>query len=343
MSGAGILNGNIQTAEDERRSRARRQSVGPNPIFVLAPPRSLTSIVCAMLGQHPDLYGFPETQLLTTETLADKLAVGPRAPHRIRDGLLRVVAELYFGEQSDHTIALAGAWLRRRAHFSTGYVFELLAEKVSPVTPVEKSPDIVYGMRSLRRAISFFPNARFIHLVRHPWGYCESNLRYYRRFLERGRPLPFWMFCSAATAGGARLVDERNTGGRVLDPQRGWYLHNSRIRRFFDAIPEAQRMWIRGEDVIGQPDQSLSRIADWLGLRSDAEALDRMKHPERSRYASIGPSTAPYGNSRSFLEDPTLRPGTLRPYTLDGPLPWRSDNCGLQPRVKQLAVEFGYT
>jgi Sulfotransferase family len=343
MSTAGILNGNIRTAEDERRSRARRSSVGLNPIFVLAPPRSFTSIVCAMLGQHPDLYSFPETQLFTTETVADKLAVGPQTPHRIRHGLLRVVAQLYFGEQSDSTIALAGAWLRRRAHFSTGYVFELLAEKVSPLTPVEKSPDVVYDMASLRRALGFFPNARFIHLVRHPWGYCESNLLYYRRRLARGRQLPPWMFCSAAVAGGSGPADGRNTGGRVLDPQRGWYLHNSRIRRFCDAIPEAQSMWIRGEDVIGQPDQGLRRIADWLGLRSDAGTIDRMKHPERSSYASIGPSTAPYGNSRSFLENPTLRSDVVGPCTLDEPLPWRSDNCGFLPRVKQLAAEFGYS
>jgi hypothetical protein len=342
MSSAATLKGNTQTVDVERRLRAPHPMASVSPIFVLAPPRSFTSIVCAMLGQHPDLYGFPETQLFTTATLADKLTVDPHAPHRIRNGLLRVVAQLYFGEQNDHTVRLASAWLSRRAHFSTGYVFELLAERVSPLRPVEKSPDVVYEVASLRRALDFFPNARFLHLVRHPWGYCESNLRYYRTLLARGRQLPSWMFCSATTVDVADSGHQSNVDGRILDPQRGWYLHNSRIRKFFDVIPDAQRMWVRGEDVIGQPDEGLTRIAEWLGLRSDAEAIDRMKHPERSPYASIGPPTAPYGNSRSFLENPTLRPDTLRPYTLDGPLPWRSDNVGFQPRVKQLAAEFGY-
>ncbi len=324
-------------------SRARFEGVAAlAPIFVLAPPRSFTSIVCAMLGQHPQLYGFPETQLFTTETIAGKLRNGPLAGHRIRDGLLRVVAQLYIGEQTQASVRLARGWLLRRSHFNTGYVFELLAERVYPLIPVEKSPDIVYDIVSLQRTFKFFPQARFIHLLRHPRGYCDSNLRYYRALQERGQRLPPWMFCSAADSTPGAAAGNPNAAG-VLDPQKGWLSHNMRIRRFFESVPNEQKTWIRGEDLLTDPDQRLRQIADWIGLRTDPEALEQMKHPERSPYAFIGPPNARYGNSRTFLENPTLRPDLAKPYSLDGPLPWREDGQGFLPEVRRLASEFGYS
>src|SRR5579862_6331286 len=41
------------------------------PVLLLCPPRSFSSVVGAMLGQHPELYGFPELSLFAADTLAD--------------------------------------------------------------------------------------------------------------------------------------------------------------------------------------------------------------------------------------------------------------------------------
>ena len=46
--------------------------------------------------------------------------------------------------------------------------------------PVEKSPDVVYQMNALERIREMFPSVRFIHLLRHPRGHGESNLKYHR-------------------------------------------------------------------------------------------------------------------------------------------------------------------
>jgi hypothetical protein len=293
-----------------------------------------------MLGQHPQLYGLPESQLFTTATLAEKFGKSAKG-NRLRGGLLRLIAQLIYGEQTFSTVELAREWLRRRAHYSTGYVFELLASRVYPLIPVEKSPDIVYSMNCLERTIAFFPRARFIHLLRHPRSYCESNVRYYQRTRSIGKLPPAWLFCAndgtlSPPAAGSAEEDW------VLDPQRGWYMHNRRIREFLAPLPEDQHMWVRGEELLTEPDQTLHRIAEWLGLRCDAEAIDEMKHPERSDYAFIGPTNAPYGNSRTFLEDPTLRPELIAPQSLEEPLPWREDRQGFFWAVKHLASQFGY-
>jgi hypothetical protein len=314
------------------------------PIFLLAPPRCFTSVVCAMLGQHPQMYGFPETQLFTSANLAQQWGGNLEAKYRIRHGLLRVVAQLYFGEQTEVTVKLARGWLRRRAHFNTGFVFELLAQRVSPLIPVEKSTDVVYHIDSLHRMYGFFPQARFIHLLRHPRGHGESNVSYYRKGAEQGRPphLP-WLFRSHLNIRHPTGEGWRPLTTGILDPQHGWYVHNKNILKFLESVPDDQQMRVRAEDLLTDPDRGLKEIADWMGLRTDDEAIEAMKHPERSPYALIGPPGARWGNSGLFLENPVLRPDRVKPQSLEGALSWLEDGQGFLPAVKQLAREFGYT
>ncbi len=313
------------------------------PLFILAPPRSFTSIVCAMLGQHPQMYGLPETQLLTSETLAEQWHRDSQASPRIRHGLLRVVAQLYFGDQSAASVKLARGWLRRRAHFSTGLIFELLAERIQPLIPVEKSPDVVHRLQSLRRLYYMFPQGRFLHLLRHPRGHGESNVEYFRARAQRvSLPPSHWVFWNSEHPRPVPTADDGGQSAKTLDPQLGWFIHNMNICNFLGAVPEEQKMWIRGEDLLSNPNEGLRRIADWLKLRTDDEAIDEMKHPERSPYAFIGPPGARYGNSSRFLENPVLRPDRAKQQNLDGPLSWREDGSEFLPKVKELARQFGY-
>ena len=40
------------------------------PIVLLAPARSYTTVTVALLSGHPDIYGFPEMLLSTADTVA---------------------------------------------------------------------------------------------------------------------------------------------------------------------------------------------------------------------------------------------------------------------------------
>ena len=80
------------------------------PLFLLAPPRSYTSLINAMLGQHPQAYGLPELCLFNVQTLkqlwvreTDEMSDETRA----RQGILRAVAEIYAGEQTKATVTMA--------------------------------------------------------------------------------------------------------------------------------------------------------------------------------------------------------------------------------------------
>ena len=307
------------------------------PVFVLAPPRSFSSIVSTMLGQHPQMYGLPELELFAAETVREwwELCAGATFPRA--HGALRAVAELFFGAQTEKTIKLARGWLRRRAHFTTGCLLETLAAKVSPRIVVDKSTSNVYQPKSLRRAAQMFPGARFIHLVRHPRGHGESVLKFLREREKEGRvPAAHWMRRLAA------FPDGNGAASDELDPQRGWLALHMNICKFLEAVPPRQQLCIRGEDILTESEWHLRKIAGWLGLRTDDAAIEEMKHPEHSPYARFGPTGARFGNDRFFLENPALRPACAERQSIEGPLSWRADGAGFSPQVKRLAREFGY-
>jgi hypothetical protein len=299
------------------------------PIFLLAPPRSYTSLINAMLGQHPEAFGLPELCLFNVEKLVDlwRGSEGPVSENGAvaRHGLMRALAEVYCGEQTTATINMARAWSGAREDWSTGRVFQELVAKIDPLVAIEKSPS--YTMSTVRLAWlhDAFPDARFVHLIRHPVAQCKSLMA-----INEG-----------AFAIKVEAIEFRDDDC-VLEPQIAWYDLNMNILEFLDGVPASRQIRLRGEDVIAQPMHWLSEIARWAGLRDDPEAIEEMMHPERSPFACFGPINALFGNDPNFLAGPTFRPHTPQLPSLHKPVPWRDDGKGLYPEVIQLAQWFGY-
>jgi hypothetical protein len=308
-------------------------------LVILGPPRSFTTVVSAMLGQHPQMYGLPEVHLFGAETLAEWWQQCEEATFNMDHGLVRVVAQLFFGEQSEDNVRRAAGWLQRRAHFTTGLLVEALAERVQPRILVDKSPSIVYHVETLRRVYAMFPQARFLHLVRHPRGHGKSVMKYLRERRKLG-PLPqnHWLLHLAAYPNG----DENAGASSDIDPQRAWLALHRNIGEFLDAVPASQAQRVRSEELVGSPERGLRAVLTWLGLRTDDEAIEEMKHPERSPYACYGPRSAHFGNDRAFLQNPVLRPARAEKHTLEGPLSWCDDGREFSAEVRQLAQKFGY-
>jgi hypothetical protein len=309
------------------------------PLFLLAAPHSFSGLVAAMLSRHPQIAEIPATHLFRAATVAEWWRMCDHARFDMADGLLRAVAHLYLGEQTDSSIKAARAWLKRRSHLSTGLLFEVLAERVSPLMLLDKSPTLISEPGVLRRVLGAFPDAKFIHLVQHPRGYSEALIQSIHDSAKHG-PAPYWMLHLASYPRPWAGTDATVKGCSGLDPQGAWFALNKRACAFFASIPEAQRMVLAGEDVLASPDQVLERVAVWLGLRTDVAAIEEMKHPERSPFACPGPPGARHGNERFFLRPPALP--RARQDTVEGPLSWRTNGEEFQPKVKDLALQLGY-
>jgi hypothetical protein len=298
------------------------------PLILLAPPRSYTSVINAMLGQHPQAFGLPELNLFNVEILKNlwgRVSTEIGGDSNRRHGLLRAVAEIYSGEQTRASITMAEHWAAAREDRSTGEVYLELASKIDPLIPVEKSPAYSVSPDRLLRILKAFPDAHFIHLVRHPIPQGKSVMN-----LNDGI---FAYFVNAF---------EFHYNHVVVDPQIAWHDINVTILRFLAEVHHSQQLRMRGEDFFEHPEAWLRDICRWLRIRDDSEAIDSMMHPERSPFACYGPINGLFGNDPNFLRAPSFRKHKPRVPPLDSPLPWRDDDKSLRPEVVDMAREFGY-
>lgn len=138
-----------------------------------------------MIGQHPQLVGLPELKLFGHRTIAE-LELSLPAYWRERGfthrspGLVRALAEFEFGGQTPKRIAAAREWLHARGHWSGANVLDVLLARLAPREAVEKSPENVTSAAALKRLAAAYPNARYLHLTRHPLTAQASAARHLR-------------------------------------------------------------------------------------------------------------------------------------------------------------------
>jgi hypothetical protein len=289
----------------------------PEPVFILSAPRSFSSIVCGIIGQHPECYGLPELNLFLADDLGS-LWWGPLALIPIgKHGLLRALAQLHDGEQTEDTISSAHKWVIEHSSWSPRQVFSHLQDLIGPKVPVEKSPATVFRQKYMDRLVRLYPNARFIHLTRHPRGTAESMLRLRKVYEQNGMP----------------------------DPERIWTRSNEIIIKATGDLPNGQCMRLQGEEFLQNLDHFLPQLCEWMGVRGDAEAIKAMMHPERSPYACPGPRGAPLGNDVNFLNSPALDRSRLARAELPalaGQLSWRKGES-FGKATLSVARQFGYS
>ncbi len=292
-----------------------------SPLFVLAPARSCSSLVVAMLGQHPQLYAFPELRLFCASNVAELfLEPRPNQATPVSDrvaGLLRALAQLHDGEQTVGAVERAYGWLQGRRSWTVESVLDHLLQLVSPLIGVEKSPETSRTVAALQRASTAYPKARILHLVRHPWSTAQSMLKAWSS-------LRYWN------------VDHQMAPQYCLNV---WLEQHRRIATFGESLGSDQLMRIRSEDIVNEPFEVLLQFCRWMGIDDSDDSLQAMLHPERSPYACHGPMNARGGYDPKFLADARLRPIAIPPRS--APNEWHVDDDSLRA-VAELARHFGY-
>jgi len=314
-------------AEPQRQASAEvpvREPSRFRPLFVLTTARAYSSVVTTMIGQHPELTALPELKLFAYGTIGELAASLPHywikrgIKHR-SPGLVRAVAQFEFGNQTPVALAAAQKWLEDRAHCSGPDIFDLLLDRISPRTAVEKSPENVETDDALRRLAAAYPKARYLHLTRHPVATQRSMLEHLKRtvpgFSEPEQPM-LGIAC--------------------------WVETHCRILGFAASLPRHAYFRVKAEEVLNDNYLQLRSIAAWMGIRVDDTALEAMRHPEDSPFASPGPAESGIigGNDPGFLRDPVPHPVAV-PRTLERPHGWVG-NSALWQRTVALANRLGY-
>jgi hypothetical protein len=306
----------IKKITDHHRSK----KIMTKLLIILSPPRSFSSVVSTMIGQHPDLYGFPELRLFVGDRVEEVIEFSQQKdPEQTGGppGLLRTLAQIHDGVQTNETVLKAIAWLQERRGWPTHDLFEYLLTKISPKIGVEKTPRTAMKIQFINRAYECFPDAYYLHLTRHPVSTRNSMLLNLeeKQTQQLDKSTLTAMDASVDNSQASRKKKKRNKNR--LEPIYTWDTIHRDIISLTSQLPDRQTLRIKGEDLLSEPDRVLHTIAEWLEVRTDPQAIEAMKHPEHSPYACMGPDLARGGNNLEFLQNPHLRSGKIQEPSLE--------------------------
>ncbi len=209
------------------------------PVFVLGAPRSGTTLLRVMLAGHPRLFSPPEMVIAPFATMAERRA---KLDERFweKGGLRRTLMELH-GIDVDAAKAMEASW----EALTVPEVYQLLTASLDDGVDggrilVDKCPHLSADPPALARLARWFPDARWIWIVRHPGSVTRS--------IEN---MPM-----------AEVILQ----GYAPDARGIWYHANRTIQAFLAGIPAERQVRVTYEDLVQSPETPLRSITDLLGL-----------------------------------------------------------------------------
>jgi hypothetical protein len=280
-------------------------------MFVLAPPRSGTTLLRVMLSGHPELFAAPELQLLCFNTMAERQQAFTGKFALWLEGLLRSIMEarLCGLEEARNLVRQMVS-----QDMTTRECYRQLQEWVDPRILVDKSPSYALDPGVLQKAEEDFQSALYIHLVRHPCGMITSFENYH---IEQ-----------------ALWLKPHSWRGRQLG-ELVWYLSHRNIVDFLSAVPEERQLLLRFEDLVAAPEREMQRLCDRFDLPYTRDLVEPYKNIDRKMVDGLHPESIPMGDTR-----------LLERHTIDAAVAdaWRKQITpqSLSPSSRELARTLGY-
>ncbi|HKV41969.1 MAG TPA: sulfotransferase, partial [Blastocatellia bacterium] len=152
-------------AQSDQGVAAALAQKNPTAVFILAPPRSGTTLLRVMLAGHSRLFAPPELHLLRFQRMGEwkRLLTGKKAFWK--EGAVRALMEI---AQCDVTVAGKVLGVCEDNDITVKEFYGLMQRLLRGRVLVDKTPYYALDPRVLRRAESYFEQARYIHLVRDP-------------------------------------------------------------------------------------------------------------------------------------------------------------------------------
>lgn len=205
----------------------------PTPIFIVGLPRSGTTLVERILASHSRVESIGETFFLQ---LALSRAAGSATGGRPEAGLIPAAAAV------DPAVPAA--------QYMDAVSYKLGNEPFF----IEKLPENFFYLGFIAKA---FPDARIVHLRRHPMDVCFAMYKQsYFRFAY------------------------------TLDDVGRFYVAYDRLMRHWHGLLGDKIKAVKYEDLVGNSEHEIRRLLDWLDLEFEAACLAPEKKQASSRTAS---------------------------------------------------------
>ncbi|MCO4743815.1 MAG: sulfotransferase [Proteobacteria bacterium] len=271
--------------------------------FVIGCGRSGTTLLRVMLAGHPELFSPPEMVLSPYDTMAERTK-HMEARFWEKGGLRRAVLELTGCSVDEAKAHVAGL-----AELTVPEVYDHLQELVGERFIVDKCPHLALQPERLAKVLEWYPEARFIWIVRHPGSVIRSF-----------ENMPMAEVMLAGIPGGAEAF---------------WRTSNENCEAFLAGVPEDRWTRVSYEELVESPEAreaALQRISSALGVDYDP----RMANPYEGDRMRSGPKGAraigdPNMAGRKKI-DPSLATKWLKGF----------DPRSVNADTKALAAKLGY-
>ncbi len=233
-------------------------------IFVLAPPRSGTTLLRVLLGGHPELFAPPELELMPFNTLGERARICSGRDAFWLEGTLRGVMELC-GVSADEAKALMA--VRELADVTVKDFYGELQGWLGERILVDKSPSYVLDRAILERIEETFDRPLYIHLHRHPYGMINS-------FEEAKLHQIFFRYPHQFTSQQlAELI---------------WVHSHQNILDFLATLPADRHATVGFEAITAAPRQEMDRLCAFIGLPFDESMLALYEAKQKKRRMTDG-------------------------------------------------------
>ncbi len=276
---------NIQTVNPEQ-TPARKPI-----IFILAPPRSGTTLLRVMLAGHPQLFAANELQLLGFDTMRERSEAYSGKFGLWKEGLIRTVMEL---QQCDADRAKFLIYQCEQQGRKTFEMYRLLQHWIGDQIVVDKSPSYAMDFNTLQQAANQFQeNAIFIHLVRHPYAMIQSFSKMHMDQVAYLKPHSY---------------STRETG------ELTWTHSHQNIHQFLQNIPANRQHRIHFEHLVQNPERQMQEMCQKIGLDFHENMVNPYQNIETKMVNGL------YADSKAMGDPKLLQQRGINPKLADS---WR--------------------
>jgi amino acid adenylation domain-containing protein len=248
----------------------------PPVIFILAPPRSGTTLLRVMLAGHSNLFCPAELQLLGFNTLRERQNAFTGKYSLWLEGTLRALMEIH-GCDADQAKMIMENYEAK--DYTTKQFYRVLQDSINGRILVDKSPSYASDLDTLHKAERDFDGASYIHLSRHPYAMSRSFANYHMDqvlYLHEHNFSPLQL---------AELI---------------WTISHRNILDFLSQIPEDRQFHIRYEDLVTNPEAILRQMCTTLNLEFQPGLLNPYQNIETKMTDGIYSDSTPMGDTHLF-------------------------------------------